>query len=158
METTQPPELNLRGQFYFKGFGSVLQGMSTSIEIFGDTGSSPEEKTRHVAAANNALTVMLQCYDSIPFEQITKHPDYDLLVEIKRTLAQLPTALIRVLNEGANPDEAYNLIKIIHENGRHYRTRLTTIWYELRELPGQGNANLSSTCIITGKVWTSSAL
>ncbi len=97
---------------------------------------------------------MLQCYDSIPFEQITKHPDHDLLLETRNALAQLPTALIRVLNEGASPDEAYNLIKIIHENGRHYRTRLTTIWYELRELPGHENANLRSTCLITGEVWT----
>ena len=89
-------ELTERGKYYFKGFGSLLQGLLADLDNITGMGMTPERE-KH---AREMLNGIINTYQTIPFERIKDHPDYNLLLEIKEAISRLTLEVETVLNGG----------------------------------------------------------
>ena len=141
----------MRGQYYFKGFGMILNDLLANCEIFAVYEATPE-RAGHIRCR---LKTMDDLYKTIPFDQITDHPDYEIFVAIRNAIDLLYPAVEKIINGQTNIDEAEALITVIDKHGKAYRARLKAILKELREHPGHEHDGLQSTCVITGRVWNS---
>jgi|SRR3989344_1562955 len=90
-------ELAMRGQYYFKGFATLLQNILANLANFVEI----EATTIRANEIRNRLHRINRLYASIPFEKITKHPDYDILIQIKAAVLTLSPKVEAVLNGGA---------------------------------------------------------
>lgn len=145
-------ELAMRGQYYFKGFGMILSDLLANLEFFAVAEPTPEiaEHIRY------RLKTISDLYGTIPFDQITDHPDHDVLLKIRDAISQLHPAVEKIINGEKDISEAHAVITVIHNNGQAYRARLTTMLRELRKQPGHKHDGLRSIDVINGKVWDSS--
>ncbi len=144
-------ELTTRGQYYFKGFGMLLQELFSNIEIFAVAEATPERKK----LIRFRLKTITDLYAKIPFDQIAAHPDFNLLATIRDAISRLHPAVDEIINGKKDIKEVEAIITVILNNGQAYQARLTDILHELRKQPGHENDGLRSTCVITGKVWNS---
>ncbi len=125
-------ELVIRAKYYFKGFGSYLQGLLADLDNIVEIGRTPERE-KHT---RDMIDKMVSLYQSIPFEQITNHPDYDLLLQINDAISRLVPKIETVIGGGKNIDESLELIKLISEKGMEYRNRLSTLLKQINSQPG----------------------
>ena len=143
-------ELALRGKYYFKGFGNLLQSILGNLENFITTKRTPERE-RNI---RDALNKVIDLYKSIPFKQITNHPDYGLLLEMNKTISQLVTKVERALSGERGVDESEQAIEVLAVKGNEYRARLKSLLEQLRQQPGH-EKDCFKTTDINGKVWES---
>lgn len=144
-------ELQERGRFYFKGFGVLVQGVTTHLDIIETSGQS-EKRSENLEAC---VSKMMELYESIPFEEIADSPDYDLLSEIKGAIFLLRDSISNILNGNTPFSEGYRVIELIHEKGMAFRKRLQTLLDELRTHEGCEKEGLQATDVINGRVWKS---
>lgn len=140
-------ELTMRGKYYFKCFGNLLQGLAADLENFSNE-AMPEDESH----AREMLRFIISLYQSIPFEQITNHPDYNLLLEIKEEISRLVPEVESVLNNKNNIKKSYEIIKIIEKKGAEYRKRLKTLLEQIRLQPGHEQDGFK-VVDIHGKTW-----
>ena len=100
-------ELEMRGKYYFKGFGSLLHGVMADLDYFVDFKGGTFEVEKDI---REKISRIIGIYQSIPFEQITDHPDYDLLSEINKLIFKLATSVEFVLS-GGGVEESNEIIK-----------------------------------------------
>jgi len=141
-------ELTLRGKYYFKGFGSYLQGFMAGLDNLARYGKTPEREER----IRKQLAEIIALYQSIPFEQIANHPDYYLLLQIKEEISKLAPTIENVLTDGKNIDESIEIIRTIHEKGMEYRKRIEMLLKQLNLQPGHEKDGFKVTDI-HGQVW-----
>ena len=141
-------ELEMRGKYYFKGFGACFSGLRIDLRTFIEFEATPgiEKHSREL------LSTIVNLYQSIPFEQIINHPDYDLLLEIKEAISRLVPEVESVLNGKKSIKETENIIKIISEKGLEYRARLKALLDQIRLQPGHEKDGFRLTDI-DGKIW-----
>ena len=140
-------ELSIRGKYYFKGFGTCLQGLFADLCIL-EFKNTPELE-KH---SREMLNTIVNLYRSIPFEQITNFPDRDLLLEIKEAISRLIPEVESVLNGKKDTKQTEEIIEIILEKGSEYRARLKTLLKQIRLQPGHENDSFR-VINIDGKVW-----
>ena len=141
-------ELAIRGKYYFKGFGTCLQG------ILADLGFCVKfERTPEIAEhARNILNTITKAYQSIPFEQITNHPDYELLKQINEAILKLVPEAEAVLGGKNDIKESWELIKLIAEKGREYQAGLITLMKKINKQPGHEKDGFP-VVDLNGKTW-----
>lgn len=142
-------ELSMRGQFYFKDCGIVLSSLLSSLEIY----VTAERTAKYEQYIRNALGKLKALYQGIPFDSITGHPDYDLLLRIRAAIFSLGPLVDAVLAGGTDIEAAEAIITSINDLGQEYRSRLIAIQTMLREEPGHEYDGLVATSVIDGKVW-----
>jgi hypothetical protein len=124
-------ELRERGKYYFPGFGANLQTLILNLRAF-ERNATFQNKSD----VQNMLNEIVKRYKTIPFKQITNHPDYVLLLEIREKITQLIAKVEDALMTGKGIDECFEIIKIIGDKGQEYRARLTAL---LKQQPGHEN-------------------
>jgi len=144
-------ELQERGRFYFKGFGMILQGVTTHLDII-ETSDRSDDRIQFLM---NCVGKMIELYESIPFDEIEESPDHDLLSEIRGAIFLLRDSISDILNENTPFSEGYRIIELIHEKGMFFRKRLQTLLDELRTHEGCKREGLQAIDVINGRVWKS---
>lgn len=145
-------ELEMRGKYYFKGLGMVIAvGLVSNLEIF-----ATREATEEIATyIRNCINTLTKSYDSIPFDQITDHPDYDIFLKVKETISELQLEVDQILEGKKDITPAQQLIIFILDLGLEYRARLKAILDKLQEQPGYEKYGFQAKDVIDGKQWTS---
>lgn len=146
-------ELAMRGQYYFKDFGMILSDLLANLEIFAHPDG--EATLQRAEVIRYRLKTITDLYAAISFDQITDHPDFDLLVTIKDAISHLHPAAENIINGEKDIIEAESVIAVIHQNGQAYRVRLHEILNDLRQQPGHEHDGLRAVDIIDGRVWNS---
>ena len=141
-------ELAIRAKYYFKGFGSYLQGLLADLDNLVEIGRTPEREQH----TREMIDKMVNLYQSIPFEQITDHPDYALLLQIREAISKLVPKVEAVLSGENSIDGSLELIKIISEKGMEYRARLSALLKQINSQSGHEKDGFDITDI-HGKVW-----
>jgi len=145
-------ELAMRGNYYFKDLGMVMgAGLLANIEVFATAQVTEERAT----CIRNCLNLLVGCYDSIPFDEITDHPDFDIFLAVKTAIPQLESEVDQILAGKKDIEEAHQLIVFILDKGNEYRARLKSILEDIRKQPGLEDYGFQTTSILDGKVWTS---
>lgn len=67
-------ELESRARFYFKDLSNTISAIVAPLSIIISRGRS-EDKADIIRKCMGTIT---RCYDSIPFDKITEHLDYDI--------------------------------------------------------------------------------
>jgi hypothetical protein len=141
-------ELELRGKYYFKGFGNYVQGLGADLDYLTQYERTPEIE-KHTREMINKI---VSSYQSISFEQITNHPDYDLLKEISEAILKLVPEVEAVLDGKNSAEESWRLIKLITEKGREYQARLIILMKQINEQPGHEDDGFP-VVDLDGKTW-----
>lgn len=128
----------------------IIVALRSNLEIW----SIDEKGDERAGYMRNAVGLMTRTYKTIPFDRISDHPDVDLLSAIWSAISLLGPEIDQILSGKEDVSTADALLDIISEKGEEYRLRLTAIKNDLCQQPGCENANLQSTCVITGKVWS----
>ena len=143
-------ELAFRGGYYFKDFGALLTGLLGDLANSISYGITTERKKN----VGEMLNKIVGLYQSIPFEQITDHPDYDLFVQIREAIQKLIPEVEAVLSgEEKSVEKCDKLIKFIADKGREYNVRLRVILDKIRKQPGHENDLFSVVSPVDGKTW-----
>lgn len=87
-------ELSLRGQFYFKGFGMILSDLLANLEIF----AVAESTSERAELIRFRLKTITDLYTKIPFDELSDHPDFDLLIAIRDAIFRLHQAVEKIIN------------------------------------------------------------
>lgn len=143
-------ELTMRGKYYFKGFGNLIQAVVSDI----DNSIVEKEVTSEAKQSiQENLNKMVELYQRIPFEQITTSPDYDLLLEIKEAISRLVLEVESVLNSNGNFNRSHmEPLIFIDKKGMEYRQRLETLLEQIRQQPGHEQDGFK-VVDIHGKTW-----
>lgn len=145
-------ELAIRGHYYFKDLGMVIGvGLLSNLELFA-VDESTEQRATYI---RNCVNLIVRCYDSIPFDQITSHPDYDIFLAVKKAISRLRDEVDQILAGKKDINQARQLIIFILDKGNEYRARLKAILDELHKHPGFENYGFQATGVIDGKHWDS---
>lgn len=99
------------------------------------------------AYIEESLRVIVEVYDAIPLEDLTDHPDYDLLSLMKRKISELQCEVILILGGKTDTEALSKLVIEIDDAGCDFRDRLTVLLNELRKYPGYEKFCFSSTDI-----------
>lgn len=142
-------ELAMRAEYYFKGFGALLEGLLAELENFIVLGETPERKKNIREKINKIVSV----YQSIPFEQITNHPDYDLLLEMREAISKLVLEIESILGGEKNINGGKELIYLILEKGIEYRNRLSVLLKQINLQPGHENDGFKINSINDSTEW-----
>lgn len=144
-------ELGIRGRYYFKGLGMIIGvGLLSNLELFATVEAT--QKLDDYIRRN--MDILRKCYDSIPFGQLTDHPDYDIFISVRDAVSRLQSEVDQILAGKKDIHQAHEHIQYIIEKGNEYRRRLMAILKALRRQPGFEDYGLQTTDLF-GRHWDS---
>ena len=142
-------ELELRGKYYFKGFGNLLQGLLANLCNY----LEEEPTLKKEKVIRDQLGKIDGFFRSIPFNKITNHPDYELLSETKDAVCKLIEEVSRILTcKETKIEKSEELIGLILEKGEEYKKTLITLEEKLNLEPDYEKYRLNAINVNTGEI------
>jgi hypothetical protein len=146
-------ELAMRGYFYAKGFGGCLSCLKGDLDEF-VRGKLSGDRIDYVRCT---IQMLVDLYGVVHLEELTDHPDYDLLSRIKRNVFLLKEEVDLILQGKTDTSVLNRLIGEIDDAGCDFRDRLNALLVELRQYPGYERFTFASTDV-DGVYWKQNIL